>query len=527
MFSKVSSGAVLGINGQPVSVEADISSGFPSYTLVGYLGSEVKEARERVTTALRNSGYFLPAKRIVVNLSPAGIRKQGTAYDLPIALSILSSLMCIPQENLNHIFVIGELGLDGSIKPVRGILSLMMMARDEGMKGCLIPAQNLQEAQCVHDLQLWPVESLKEAVDCLNKVDPVCKAVKRRLKPGRRQTAEGNNANVGIYKDFVDIQGQEMLKRAALICASGMHHRLMVGPPGSGKSMCAERIPGILPPLSYEEAMEVTKIYSVAGLLGDGQGLMTERPFRTPHHTASARALTGGGRIPVPGEVSLAHHGILFLDEMAEFLPSTLDVLRQPLESGQVVINRVSHSYRFPAGFVLVGAANPCKCGYFPDRNRCRCTIDEVNRYMQRISRPLLDRMDLCVDVKPAGFTLFNKKEPDITSETMREKVLDVWHIQTERFMGTGIYFNSRMTEKMIEQFCPLEPGCETYMRALAKTLDLSARGCGKLMKVARTIADLDHSQRICEVHLSEAACFRLPGKQGWGFEHDESDSRL
>lgn len=267
MFSKVSSGAVLGINGQPVSVEADISSGFPSYTLVGYLGSEVKEARERVTTALRNSGYFLPAKRIVVNLSPAGIRKQGTAYDLPIALSILSSLMCIPQENLNHIFVIGELGLDGSIKPVRGILSLMMMARDEGMKGCLIPAQNLQEAQCVHDLQLWPVESLKEAVDCLNKVDPVCKAVKRRLKPGRRQTAEGNNANVGIYKDFVDIQGQEMLKRAALICASGMHHMLMVGPPGSGKSMCAERIPGILPPLSYEEAMEVTKIYSVAGCL--------------------------------------------------------------------------------------------------------------------------------------------------------------------------------------------------------------------------------------------------------------------
>ena len=365
MFSKVSSGAVLGINGQPVSVEADISSGFPSYTLVGYLGSEVKEARERVTTALRNSGYFLPAKRIVVNLSPAGIRKQGTAYDLPIALSILSSLMCIPQENLNHIFVIGELGLDGSIKPVRGILSLMMMARDEGMKGCLIPAQNLQEAQCVHDLQLWPVESLKEAVDCLNKVDPVCKAVKRRLKPGRRQTAEGNNANVGIYKDFVDIQG-------------------------SGKSMCAERIPGILPPLSYEEAMEVTKIYSVAGLLGDGQGLMTERPFRTPHHTASARALTGGGRIPVPGEVSLAHHGILFLDEMAEFLPSTLDVLRQPLESGQVVINRVSHSYRFPAGFVLVGAANPCKCGYFPDRNRCRCTIDEVDRYMERISRVLM-----------------------------------------------------------------------------------------------------------------------------------------
>lgn len=549
MFTSIYSGAVCGIEGQLVRVEADISDGFPSYSLVGYLASEVKEARERVSAALKNSGMRLPAKKIIINLSPAGMRKQGTAYDLPIALSILGSLGVLPQDKLNHVFAAGELSLDGSLRPVKGILSLILMAKAHGISTCLVPRDNLKEAMLAQyeggqSMNIIGVSDLKAACACFLGGKAVLEEGSQIIfgqscVPEDKKLPEFLEAGSDAV-DFAEIAGQESLKRAIMAAVSGMHHLLMIGPPGCGKSMSARAIRGILPPMTIEESLEVTRLYSVAGLLDKKDVLVTRPPFRSPHHTVPIKTMTGGGSVPVPGEISLAHRGILFLDELAEFAPATLEVLRQPLEEGVITINRLHGSFVFPAGFMLVAAMNPCRCGYYPDRNRCQCTPADVYRYLHRISRPLWNRIDVCVEVHPPvgenifkentfnKENIFNRKEPDkvhasaaykgLDSASMARMVRRARQVQKQRFAGTGISFNSQMTGAMVKRYCISEPGARAYVSHLAESADLTMRAQHKLMKVARTIADLDGEERILEQHLDEALCYRMVEQSYWDF---------
>lgn len=560
MFSDIYSGALYGIRGRLVNVEADISDGFPTYTLVGYLASEVKEAKERVTTALKNSGYYLPAKKIIINLSPAGVRKQGTAFDLPIALAVLGSLNHIPQQKLEHIFAIGELSLNGKLRPVKGLLPLLIMAREQGITRCFVPSDNEQEARLAEGMDIVALPDLKaacvyfqEGIEEYENYIRTVKLAEMEKNPAAGPMAKSNGASNSVANtasntasrsasngastavlksaanaavvaarpisvpDFADVAGQEALKRAIVVAASGMHHLLMIGPPGSGKSMSAGRIPGIMPPMTFDEQMEVTRLYSVAGLLDENCVLMNQRPYRCPHHTVPVKAMTGGGVMPAPGEISLAHRGILFLDELAEFHPATLEVLRQPLEEGVITINRLGGSFVFPAKFMLVAAMNPCKCGYYPDRNRCRCTSQDVYRYLHRISRPLLDRIDICVDVHPPK-DIFNMKKPVLSSADMRRMVSDAMDMQAERFAGNGLCFNSEIPAGDISRYCVLSRNLGKYMNELAKTFGLSARGRHKLLKVARTVADLDKSPLIEAKHLDEAAAYRMIDRTYWDY---------
>ena len=575
MFTSIYSGAVCGIEGRVICVEADISNGFPTYSLVGYLASEVKEARERVTAALKNSGYPMPAKKIIINLSPAGMRKQGTAYDLPIALALLGSLGIIPQKKLENVFAVGELSLDGSIRPVKGILSQVLMAKKHGFASCIVPVSNLREASLAKSAgeelpNIIGVASLQAAcaffsgAGCVEGIftslpedrqsgglsdgaAPVCVrgtpgdagmtddagiAGCARIADGAgiMPAVPGIAGNPGVAGgDFSEIVGQEVLKRAIVVAVSGMHHLLMIGPPGSGKSMSARAIQGILPPLTFEESLEVTQLYSVAGILGQDCALVTRRPFRSPHHTVTVKAMTGGGQIATPGEISLAHRGILFLDELAEFPPALLEILRQPLEEGIITINRLHGSYVFPARFMLVAAMNPCKCGYYPDKNRCHCTSAEIYHYLHRISRPLWNRIDVCVEVHPPVKNIyqkediFNKKKQDLflnrsglDSRTMARMVREARQIQVARFQGSGIYFNSEMPAALLEKYCLMDKDARGYADQLAQTLDLNMRGRHKLLKVARTIADLEGSELIYREHLDEAACYRMIEQSYW-----------
>lgn len=570
MFSSIYSGAVCGIRGQLVNVEADISDGFPSYTLVGYLASEVKEAKERVTTALKNSGYYLPAKKIIINLSPAGVRKQGTAYDLPIAIAVLGALGSIPQQDLTNIFAIGELSLNGDLAPIRGILPLVLMAKEQGIRRCLVPLRNAREAQLVEGIEVIPLPDLKAACIYFQKgaaayeayMEDTCAvdATGAYVAEGARDSAgaaagglsvDASSPSAGVVtaggscgvmrsggvmaavhdlscidrhtpkapvEDFSDIIGQETLKRAILVAVSGMHHLLMIGPPGSGKSMSARRIRGIMPPMTFDEQLEVTRLYSVAGILEEDCALVRQRPFRCPHHTVPVKAMTGGGTMPVPGEISLAHRGILFLDELAEFHPATLEVLRQPLEEGVITINRLHGSFVFPADFMLVAAMNPCKCGYYPDRSRCRCSPQDVSRYLHRISRPLLDRIDLCIDVHPPKNDHYNKKKSVLSSSQMHARVMEVKAVQEQRFKNTGIRFNSEIPAAAMDQFCGLTKAMKDHMNELAGIFGLSVRGRHKLLRVARTIADLDGCESIQERQLDEASCYRMIDKTYWEF---------
>lgn len=530
MFSSIYSGAVCGIRGQLVNVEADISDGFPSYTLVGYLASEVKEAKERVTTALKNSGYYLPAKKIIINLSPAGVRKQGTAYDLPIAIAVLGALGRIPQQDLTHIFAIGELSLNGDLGPIRGILPLVLMAKEQGIRQCLVPLRNAREARLVEGIEVIPLPDLKAACIYFQQGAEAYEAYMRdkcaidtsgAYVPETAEAVRSSAAShgpKGPVEDFSDILGQETLKRAIIVAVSGMHHLLMIGPPGSGKSMSAHRIPGIMPAMTFDEQLEVTRLYSVAGILEGDCALVSQRPFRCPHHTVPIKAMTGGGTMPVPGEISLAHRGILFLDELAEFHPATLEVLRQPLEEGVITINRLHGSFVFPADFMLVAAMNPCKCGYYPDRSRCRCSPQDVSRYLHRISRPLLDRIDLCIDVHPPKNDHYNKKKSALSTAQMHAKVMEAKAVQEQRFKDTGIHFNSEIPAAAMDQYCRLTRPLKDHVDELAKIFGLSVRGRHKLLRVARTIADLDGCESIGEPHLDEAACYRMIDKTYWEF---------
>lgn len=497
MFSSVLSFGIHGIEGFCVNVEADISDGMPMFELVGYLSGEVREARERVRTALRNSGYTFPVKRITLNLSPGNVRKHGTGYDLPMAVALLMAMGEVKQCEENDTLIIGELMLNGEVSGINGVLPMVIKARGMGIKKCIVPAVNAAEGAMAGDIEVIGVRTLKEAADYLNGMADI----KPYDKPdGNESCCEGT---AGC--DLKYVKGQLMARRGLEIAACGMHNLLMIGAPGAGKSMLAKCIPTILPPLSKEEALEVSSIYSVAGLLKNGNGLLRMRPFISPHHTVTDIAMTGGGTYPRPGNISLAHRGVLFLDEMAEFSRYTLEVLRQPLEDRTITVARNNGTYVYPADFMLVGAMNQCPCGAYPDLSKCTCTEPARRRYLNRLSRPMLDRMDICVDVEKLDYNDMMSKKQAESSESVRKRVTAAQDIQKMRFEGSGILFNSQMGQDELDRYCTLPGTVKAWFADALEKLDISARSYGRVLKVARTIADIDGKAEIGKEHLAEA----------------------
>ena len=507
-FSNILSAVLLGMEVRLVRVEADISNGLPMFHMVGYLSAEVKEAGERVRTAIRNSGFDFPAKKTVINLSPANIRKRGASFDLPIALAILTSLGMVDKSKLEKAMVIGELGLDGKVRRCTGILPIVAAAKKEGCHTCIVPYENAKEAAIIEKIQIIGVKSLSEICSYLNGNIFLnnFKLVDERLT--KRQESD---------LDFCDIYGQEGAKRAAEIAVAGRHNLLLLGPPGSGKSMLAKRIPSILPPLTMEESIEITKVYSVAGLLKKESPLIVERPFREVHHTVTKAALIGGGSIPKPGEISLASGGVLFLDELAEFQKSVLEVLRQPLETREIQLVRSQGNFRFPADVMLVAAMNPCPCGYYPDFEKCRCTSYQIRQYLSKISQPFLGRMDICMEVPGLRYEQLQGDVPSESSADIRERIMKARDIQRARYVGKQFAFNAGLTSSEIESYCELDAESRRMMRQAFDRLELTARTYHKILKVARTIADLDRSERIKLVHLQEAIGYRMMDKKYWG----------
>lgn len=511
MFSTITTGALLGVEAYLVSVEVDIAQGLPSFSMVGLLSGEVRESRERVCVALKNAGLDIPPTRITVNLSPADRKKEGTAFDLPIAIGILESLGYFPRTSTENTLFLGELGLNGEIKKVRGVLPIVREAAARGIRQCIIPKDNVMEGAVIPGITVHGAGNVEELLAYLQ-----CPEEGQAILPPTRVNAE-KLFEVGrkqVKNDFAEVGGQETAKRAARIAAAGFHNLLMIGPPGAGKSMIAKRIPGILPSLTLDESLEVTSVVSVAGLLKENEALITTRPFQAPHHTISLTALTGGSHIPKPGMISLAHRGVLFLDELPEFQRATLDSLRQPLEERQIQITRVNGNVTYPADFMLVAAMNPCPCGYYPDMNRCRCTDAQVKRYMSRVSGPILDRIDLCVELQPVDILKRNGR-PMESSADIRDNVAAARQMQEKRFRGTEYRFNGDIEAADIEKFCVLGSEEQKVMEQIYHSLQLSARAYHRILKVARTIADLEGSERIKEGHLLEAACYR-PTQDYW-----------
>lgn len=513
MFTTVYSAAVYGLQAYLVRVEVDLAGGLPTFQMVGSLGGEVKESRERVCVAMKNSGFQVPPAHITVNLAPADRRKDGTAFDLPIAVGLLRDMELVPEEALQDTLFLGELGLNGELKKVKGVLPIVQEAVKCGIQRVIVPEENALEAAVIPGITVWGVSCLRDLLSALLHPETESGKVYRPRIRAEDLLREGSGSEMG---DFREVAGQETAKRGAVIAAAGFHNLLMIGPPGVGKSMIAGRIPGILPPLTLEESLEVTGIFSVAGLLPAGQALVTRRPFYAPHHTVTMAALIGGGSgIPRPGMVSLAHRGVLFLDELPEFQKTVLDGMRQPMEEHRVQIARSAGMVTYPSDFILVAAMNPCPCGYYPDRNKCRCTQPQIERYLGKVSGPILDRIDLCVELHPVDILHIQKTETEKGSEDMKRQIRSARKRQEERFDGTGCRFNGDIPSAKIEEYCVLGEEERKLMEQLYHTLQLSARAYHRILKTARTIADLEEQERINGEHLLEAACYR-PSETYW-----------
>lgn len=515
MYSTILSGAFWGIHAYLVMVEVDIAPGLPGFCMVGSLSGEVRESKERVQVALKNVGMNIPPMHITVNLSPADQRKEGTAFDLPIAVGMLEALEYFPKGKSEKILFLGELGLNGEIRRVRGVLPMVQAAAKNGVKECIVPMENAAEGAVIPGITVRGAENIGEVLKFLRA--PTEK--KEEILPASCVDVNGLFAENERYNasDFSEVRGQETAKRAAEIAAAGFHSLLMTGPPGAGKSLIAKRIPGILPPLTLEESLEVSTIASVAGLMRD-KPLVLTRPYISPHHTISMAAMTGGSCSPKPGVISLAHRGVLFLDELPEFPRAVLDCMRQPMEEHEVHISRVNTNVSYPANFMLVCAMNPCPCGYYPNVNRCKCTELQVKRYLGKISGPILDRIDLCVELQPVDvkkLQMKKKRDNAENSNAIRERVMEARKMQVRRFAGSRYQFNADIEGADMEEFCPLGKKEKECMEQLYRSLQLGARSYHRICKVARTIADLAGAEHIGEKHLMEAACFR-PTQDYW-----------
>lgn len=510
MLSKIYSSATYGIDAYLVEVETNVEKQIPAFTIVGLPDNAVKESRERVTTAIKNNGIEFPRRKITVNLAPADIKKEGSSFDLPIAVGLLSATDVIRDQELDGTVFLGELAFDGKLRPVKGVLPIAVEVRKNQIKRLIVPAESAAEASIVDGINVYGMENLAEVIGFLNG-----DITKEKTVTDTRGLFEDINR---YHIDFSDVKGQENVKRALEVAAAGSHNILMIGPPGSGKTMLAKRIPSILPPMTFEEALETTKIHSVAGILSRDRALVTERPFRNPHHTVSDAALVGGGSFPRPGEVSYAHYGVLFLDELPEFRKNVLEVLRQPLEDGKVTVSRSKLSLEFPANFMLAAAMNPCPCGYYTDPSKeCTCASPQIQRYMAKISGPLLDRIDIHIEVPAVKYRELSSEVKGESSAQIRERVIAARQIQLSRFSGIKkIFNNGDMGSKEIRQFCRLDSAGSELMKMAMTKLGFSARAYDRILKVSRTIADLENSGNILPQHISEAIQYRSLDRELW-----------